>query len=119
MLPLVVFGSLSVLGGIAALFLPETLGTHLPNTLDEGESFGSRFGICRCPYKDRYFYLKTIQRLNYYFLVIGTLRLNPEYNIFPLLIAPILTMLTTKSKHSYYIHQNSAQIIAHQNYRYL
>ena len=54
MLPLVVFGSLSVLGGIAALFLPETLWTHLPNTLDESESFGFGFNICGCPHKDRY-----------------------------------------------------------------
>lgn len=34
---------------LAALFLPETLWTHLPNTLEEGESFGSNFRICSCP----------------------------------------------------------------------
>ncbi len=33
----------------AALFLPETLWTHLPNTLEEGEAFGSNFQICSCP----------------------------------------------------------------------
>ena len=47
-------GSLSVMGGITALFLPETLWTHLPNTLDESEAFGSHFNICSCPHKERY-----------------------------------------------------------------
>lgn len=50
-LPLVIMGTLSVMGGIAALFLPETLWTHLPNTLEEGEQFGSQFKICSCPQK--------------------------------------------------------------------
>merc|ERR1712141_362051 len=48
-LPLVIMGSLSVMGGITALFLPETLWTHLPNTLDESEGFGSNFKIFSCP----------------------------------------------------------------------
>jgi hypothetical protein len=48
-LPLVIMGTLSVIGGLAALFLPETLWTHLPNTLEEGEDFGSNFKICSCP----------------------------------------------------------------------
>ncbi|XP_023337932.1 organic cation transporter protein isoform X1 [Eurytemora carolleeae] len=48
-LPLVIMGSFSCLGGVAALFLPETLWTHLPNTLEEGESFGSKFKIFSCP----------------------------------------------------------------------
>ena len=41
-LPLVIMGSFSCLGGIAALFLPETLWRHLPNSLQEGESFGKQ-----------------------------------------------------------------------------
>ena len=48
-LPLVIMGSFSCLGGVAALFLPETLWTHLPNTLEEGEAFGSNFKIFSCP----------------------------------------------------------------------
>ena len=50
-LPLVIMGTLSVLGGITALFLPETLWRHLPNTLEESEEFGSNFDICSCPQK--------------------------------------------------------------------
>ena len=53
-LPLVIMGSLSVMGGISALFLPETLWTHLPNTLEESEDFGSHLKICSCPHKERY-----------------------------------------------------------------
>ena len=47
-------GALSVMGGITALFLPETLWKHLPNTLEEGEEFGSKFNICSCPQQKRY-----------------------------------------------------------------
>jgi hypothetical protein len=53
-LPLVIMGTLSVIGGMAALFLPETLWTHLPNTLEEGEDFGSNFKICSCPDREKY-----------------------------------------------------------------
>ena len=52
-LPLVIMGALSVMGGITALFLPETLWKHLPNTLEEGEEFGSKFNICSCPQQKR------------------------------------------------------------------
>ena len=48
-LPLVIMGTLSVIGGAIALFLPETLGQHLPNTLEEGEAFGTDFKIFSCP----------------------------------------------------------------------
>ncbi|KAI8492349.1 hypothetical protein Bbelb_298020 [Branchiostoma belcheri] len=39
-LPYIVFGGLSVLGGVLCLLLPETLGTPLPQTLQEAEDFG-------------------------------------------------------------------------------
>ena len=56
-LPLVIMGTFSCLGGIAALFLPETLWRHLPNTLQQGENFGSISwsNIFRCP-KERWWW---------------------------------------------------------------
>jgi len=51
-LPLVIMGGFSCLGGVGALFLPETLWTHLPNTLEEGEAFGSDFNIFSCPSRE-------------------------------------------------------------------
>jgi len=41
-LPLVIFGAMALTGGILALFLPETLGKSLPETIQDGENFGSR-----------------------------------------------------------------------------
>ena len=40
MLPLLILGSLGVVGGVMALFLPETLDKDLPQTLADGEQFG-------------------------------------------------------------------------------
>ena len=37
-----------------ALFLPETLFKHLPNTLEEGETFGTNFNIFSCPSNSRW-----------------------------------------------------------------
>ena len=43
-LPLMIMGGLMVVGGLFALMLPETLHQHLPQTLNEGETFGKDFG---------------------------------------------------------------------------
>ncbi|XP_071801497.1 organic cation transporter protein-like [Asterias amurensis] len=43
-LPLILFGSSAVVAGMLALFLPETMGQKLPQTLKEGEDFGK----CKC-----------------------------------------------------------------------
>ncbi|XP_076826014.1 organic cation transporter protein-like [Clavelina lepadiformis] len=39
-LPYCVFGAMSIIGGLLALTLPEVLGIRLPETLEEGETFG-------------------------------------------------------------------------------
>ncbi|CAG9839512.1 unnamed protein product [Diabrotica balteata] len=39
-LPLLILGVLGILGGLLALFLPETLDQELPQTLQDGENFG-------------------------------------------------------------------------------
>ncbi|XP_077977695.1 organic cation transporter protein-like [Glandiceps talaboti] len=41
-LPYVLFGSLSILAGLLVLFLPETRNKALPETIEEGENFGTR-----------------------------------------------------------------------------
>lgn len=44
-LPQLVFGSLSIVGGIAAIFLPETLNRYLPETIEDGKNFGKNNDI--------------------------------------------------------------------------
>eukprot|EP00057_Strongylocentrotus_purpuratus_P007078 XP_011661552.1 PREDICTED: organic cation transporter protein-like [Strongylocentrotus purpuratus] len=41
-LPLVVYGSACVIAGLLTLFLPETLGHKLPETIEEGENVGRK-----------------------------------------------------------------------------
>ncbi|XP_072037058.1 organic cation transporter protein-like [Amphiura filiformis] len=41
-LPLIIFGSSSVIAGFLVLLLPETTGKQLPETLEEGEKFGKK-----------------------------------------------------------------------------
>lgn len=40
--PLIIFGTLAFIGGLLSLYLPETLGKELPETIEEGENFGKR-----------------------------------------------------------------------------
>lgn len=50
-IPLVIMGALSVIGGISALRLPETLNQSLPQTIEEAEQFGKKWSMgdcCRC-----------------------------------------------------------------------
>ncbi|KAJ0182990.1 hypothetical protein K1T71_000966 [Dendrolimus kikuchii] len=39
-LPLLILGVLGILGGLLCLFLPETMDTEMPQTLQDGENFG-------------------------------------------------------------------------------
>ncbi|XP_045471944.1 carcinine transporter isoform X2 [Harmonia axyridis] len=47
-LPLIIMGSISVIGGISGLRLPETLHHRLPQTVEEGEEFGKDFSTEDC-----------------------------------------------------------------------
>ncbi|KAK0158710.1 hypothetical protein PV328_009685 [Microctonus aethiopoides] len=47
-LPLVILGAVSVIGGLSGLRLPETLHHRLPQTVEEGELFGKDFKIADC-----------------------------------------------------------------------
>jgi len=48
-LPMSIFGGLSVVAGLLTLLLPETYGENLPTTLDEAENFGSDQPLCFVP----------------------------------------------------------------------
>lgn len=47
-LPLIIMGSISVIGGLTSLRLPETLHYRLPQTIEEGEEFGKDFSMTDC-----------------------------------------------------------------------
>ncbi|XP_023223332.1 carcinine transporter-like [Centruroides sculpturatus] len=49
-LPLTVFGILSLIGGVLILLLPETLNSHLPQTVEESEKYGKKFKFLSCPW---------------------------------------------------------------------
>lgn len=59
-LPLMIMGIISVIGGLSGLRLPETLHHRLPQTIEEGEEFGKEFSkedCCRCiPLKYKIFF---------------------------------------------------------------
>jgi hypothetical protein len=42
-------GLMMLSAGVASMFLPETLGTPLPQTLNDAEMFGITFPFCYCP----------------------------------------------------------------------
>lgn len=41
-LPLLIFGGMATAAGLAALILPETLNTKLPDTVEEAENLGKQ-----------------------------------------------------------------------------
>ncbi|XP_063241584.1 carcinine transporter [Bacillus rossius redtenbacheri] len=47
-LPLVIMGAVSVVGGLSGLRLPETLYHRLPQTVEEGEQFGKDWSCADC-----------------------------------------------------------------------
>ncbi|CAG0879578.1 unnamed protein product [Cyprideis torosa] len=48
-MPLLIMGALSILGGIGGLWLPETYRAKLPQTVAEGEEFGKDMQFWECP----------------------------------------------------------------------
>uniref|UniRef100_A0A1B6C0H0 Major facilitator superfamily (MFS) profile domain-containing protein n=1 Tax=Clastoptera arizonana TaxID=38151 RepID=A0A1B6C0H0_9HEMI len=47
-LPLLIMGGVSVIGGVTSLRLPETLHHRLPQTVEEGEEFGKDWSMTEC-----------------------------------------------------------------------
>lgn len=48
-MPVLVIGALSLSAAVVSFFLPETLEQALPQTIEDGESFGEDQGFCFCP----------------------------------------------------------------------
>lgn len=44
-----ILGVSAIAGGVLSLFLPESLGEDLPNTLEDGEVFGKDQSFWNCP----------------------------------------------------------------------
>lgn len=40
-MPLIIFGAVTLLGGILTFILPETRGTKLPDTIEDAENFST------------------------------------------------------------------------------
>ncbi|KAH7962757.1 hypothetical protein HPB52_017818 [Rhipicephalus sanguineus] len=47
--PFLVTGSLALVASVLLFLLPESAGTALPQTIEDGENFGKGQGICFCP----------------------------------------------------------------------
>ncbi|XP_043207091.1 organic cation transporter-like protein [Amphibalanus amphitrite] len=52
-LPMTIFGVLSLIGAFITVFLPETYGENLPDTIEETESFGKDQSLCFIPCLNR------------------------------------------------------------------
>ncbi|XP_066947436.1 organic cation transporter protein-like [Macrobrachium rosenbergii] len=52
-LPYAILGVLTLVGGTACIFLPETINENIPNTLEEGEAAFSNQGFCYNPCRRR------------------------------------------------------------------
>lgn len=48
-LPMLVMGCLALLGSVVLFLLPETVGTAMPQTIEDGERFGRDQGLWLCP----------------------------------------------------------------------
>ncbi|KAK8776527.1 hypothetical protein V5799_030131 [Amblyomma americanum] len=52
-LPMLVTGCLSLVASVLVFLLPETVGTALPQTIEDGECYGRGQGLCFCPLFNR------------------------------------------------------------------
>ncbi|KAJ8315874.1 hypothetical protein KUTeg_008024 [Tegillarca granosa] len=67
-LPLVIFGGLSVLAGIMAIALPETMNMNLPETMEDGRQFGKKNSKYKLS-KHKYMYVSShVKTRRSYFL---------------------------------------------------
>lgn len=53
-MPLLIIGTVTIISGVLVLFLPETTGKVLPQTIADGESFGKNQKFCHFPFLKRY-----------------------------------------------------------------